>query len=750
MTVAAPWRVTLCAGAFAAGVALAPVSRLLPVVVMLVASTAVALFFADRRAVTLAAVTLACALGAWRGVTGTAPATGPGVVAGHLVPGAVVLRGTVADAGVPGRADTVVVNVHQLADPGGAWAVSGSVVVQPRSAVAVLPGDAVEVQTSSLHSPAQRPGSLSTAALERVGVTAVASAAQVTVLAQGPPSVARLAQQGRSVLTVIVGRALPEPEATLLLGIAFGIHSTLPGAIRSPLQDAGLIHVVAVSGLKVVMVAGLIETLARLAGWPRRRRVTVTLATVGLYVVLSGAGAAALRSSLMVGAGLLVGRDGRRPHSFALLALSAAGLLAIEPALATDVGFQLSFLGTAGILLMAAPLAAHLAGPRLLVEPFAVTVAAQLATAPVTAATFGVLALVGPLANAVVLPLLPIAIVAGGLGSLAGVALPALGWLPLQVAALACRAVLAVAQGAAALPFAAIHLQLWPVAWTAVLTLVAAAAILAWLAQERWLAFRARSATVAAVAAALTAATALPLATALAPVQFQVTVLDVGNGVAVLLRPPAGGALLVDGGSDGTALLAALGRVLSPLDRHLDAVVLTATDRTTAGALPSLVGHYGVGTLLVSQPLPAALGNTAARMAGAGTRVVVAGAAPWSIGAVSGRCIRAQPAPTAACVLQVTDGHATAVVTGNLPAAAQDELAGSGGALLRGDLLVAPTTTAPTAGMMAAVGPTLLAVPARRNPPGVARLGLEVAVTGRDSDLVYTAVPTGGFSSSLD
>lgn len=749
MSTPAPWRVAVCAGAFAACVAWAPLSPLLALLVMAVASAAVVLLFADRRALTVTVVVVAAAVGAWRGSTAAAANTGPGTVAGHLGTGAIVLRGTVGDSGVPGRADTMVVDVHELADPGGTFTVSGAVVVQPRSAVAVLPGDAVEVQTASLRAPAQRPGSLSMAALERVGVTAVASAARVTVLGPGAPSVARLAQQLRSALTATVGNALPEPEATLVLGVAFGIHTTLPGAIRSPLQDAGLIHVVAVSGLKVVMVAGLVEALVRLAGWPWGRRVITVLATVAVYVVLSGAGAAALRSSLMVGAGLLMSRDGRRPHSFALLALCAAVLLAVEPPVATDVGFQLSFLGTAGILLLARPLAARLPGPRVLAEPFAVTVAAQVATAPVTAATFGVLSLVGPLANALVLPLLPIVIVCGGLGALGAVALPAIGWLPLQVAALGCRALLAVAQGAAALPFAAIHLQLWPAAWTAVLVLVAAAALLAWFAQERWLAFRARSATVAAVAAAMAAGIALPIAAAMAPVQFQVTVLDVGNGVAVLVRPPGGGSLLVDGGSDGPALLAALGRVMSPLDRHLDAVALTATDRTTAGALPSLVGHYGVGTLLVSQPLPAALESTAARLAGAGTRVVVAGANPWSMGGVRGRCTPSGPGATAPCVLQLTDGHDTAVITGNLAAAAQDELAGAAGAQLRGDLLVGPSTTAPSTELVAAVRPALLAVPARRLPPGVGALHLDVAVTGRDSDLVYVAGAGGGFSTGL-
>jgi beta-lactamase superfamily II metal-dependent hydrolase len=225
-----------------------------------------------------------------------------------------------------------------------------------------------------------------------------------------------------------------------------------------------------------------------------------------------------------------------------------------------------------------------------------------------------------------------------------------------------------------------------------------------------------------------------------------VTVLDVGNGVAVLIRPPGGGALLVDGGSDGGALLTALGRVLSPLDRHLDAVVLTATDRITAAALPQLIGHYDVASLLVSQPLPPALQTVAASLAGTGTHVVTVGASAWTIAGITARCIPSGPSAAAPCVLQVTDGRSTALITGNLAQAAQDELAGVEASQLRADLLVGPTTTAASAALLDAVRPMLVAIPAKR-PPLMTPTGLDVSVTGRDSDLAYDALPSGGFLS---
>ncbi len=746
MSGTAPWRVALLAGAFSASIALAPLDARLGALVAVVTCVVIHLLMSNWRVVTACAAVAACCLGTWRGVSASVVDTGPARVAGHLGGGPVIMRGTVGDAGVPGRVDTIVVDVHQLATHAGSWSVSGAVVVEPLHAVDVLPGDVVDVSTASLRPPSQRPGSLSSAALERVGVTAIATAAQVTPLAEGGPSPARLAQQARRILTGAVTRALPEPEATLLLGVAFGIHGTIAAAVRTPLQDAGLIHIVAVSGLKVVMVAGMVNALARVRGWSRRRRIAITLAVIGGYVVLSGAGAAALRSSLMVGAGLLLSRDGRRPHSFALLGLCAALLLGIEPAVASDAGFQLSFLGTAGILVLAAPIAAHIPGPRTLAEPFAVTVAAQVATAPVTAGTFGVLSVVGPFSNALVLPLLPLVIAVGGAGAVMSALAPPLGWLPLEAAAVFSRVILAVAQGAASLPFAAIQLRLWPAEWTLVELVAAGAAGLAWRLRSRRRPATAVAVAVATAAAVVAGAASAAVASASTAYSLRLTVLDVGNGVAVLVRPPRGGLLLVDGGSNSTALLDALGRSLSPLDRHLDAVVLTATDRASSAAVAALLGRYDVATVVVSEPLPPALQTVVASMVGTGTQVIAAGAASWELGGVVARCLPSGPTPAQPCVLQLVDGPSSALITGNLAQSAQDEVAAVQGSRLRAQLLVGPTTTAPSAALLAAVGPDLLAVPANRTPPGLGAIP-DLAVTGRDSDLEYDALSSGGFAS---
>src|SRR5207248_9044913 len=128
-----------------------------------------------------------------------------------------------------------------------------------------------------------------------------------------------------------------------------------------------------------------------------------------------GATPAAVRASAMGGLVLLAGAAGRPTHVWTSLAMAAAAMLGWRPELAWNVGFQLSFAGTAAIVLLTPAIEQRLRRvPHLLREPFAVTCAAQVGTLPMMATDFHVLSPVAPLANAVVLPLLPL-MVCGGL-----------------------------------------------------------------------------------------------------------------------------------------------------------------------------------------------------------------------------------------------------------------------------------------------------------------------------------------------
>jgi competence protein ComEC len=456
-------------GAFALGCAAGFVSSLqldalVPAALAVAACSLICAAISTRRFVGCLAVGLAVLLGLLRGGVGVV-SQGPGAIAGNLGSRPLTLIGTVRSAG-PGTGAEAIIDATRLSDHHKSRAVTGGVLVSGPLIPALSPGDVVEVDAAGLRALNRRPGAGSAQSLERSDVEAMAVAPQVFVLAAGGPSLARGIAWVQGRLVAAVDGSLPEPAAALLLGIAFGIHEPLSAAVRAPLQDAGLIHIVVVSGLKVVLLLGVVRALGGVLEWSRRRTLLVALPLMTSYVLISGAGPAAIRSALMAGAAMFASSAGRRTDPVPMLALVAGLMLATDPGLIADPGFQLSFLGTAGILLLAEPIARRLPGPRLLVEPFAVTVAAQLATLPIMGGTFGVIALAGPVANALVLPLLPFMMVTGASGAILSSLLPGLGWLLLQVTGVAAAAIVDLATGITAIPGAAIQVGNWPAAWS--------------------------------------------------------------------------------------------------------------------------------------------------------------------------------------------------------------------------------------------------------------------------------------------
>lgn len=454
-------------GGFALGCGVAFAASLgdeavIPIVCAAAAGLLICAAVAPRRLLPLCLVSGAVVLGVLRGSSAVA-IPGPGSIDGHLGARPVVIVGTVRSAD-PGAGSNAIIDATHLSDADTDGHVNGGVLVNGPLVPALSPGAQVEIDAAGLRPLDRRTGPDSAQTLERDDVEAMATSAQVFVLAAGGPSPARAIAWVQGQLLAAVNRALPEPAAALTLGIAFGIHEPLSADLRSALQNAGLIHIVVLSGLKVVLLIGLVSAMARAFEWSRRRSLLVALPMVAAYVLVSGAGPAATRSALMAGAAMLASAGARRTDPVPMLTLAGALMLGIGPQLIEDPGFQLSFLGTAGILLLATPIAARVPGPRLIAEPFAVTIAAQLATVPIMAGTFGVISRAGPVANALVLPLLPAMIVVGGSGAILSALNPALGWVLLQFTALGTSAVTSIARTLDALPGAATQVGNCPAA----------------------------------------------------------------------------------------------------------------------------------------------------------------------------------------------------------------------------------------------------------------------------------------------
>jgi competence protein ComEC len=196
------------------------------------------------------------------------------------------------------------------------------------------------------------------------------------------------------------------------VGVVLGIRQGIQTRLQNALIATGLIHLLVLSGLKVAVFARIVQgalqpMLGRRAAWP-------ALALIGLYALVGGATPAAVRATAMGGLAIAGSRLGRPTHVWTSLAITAAAMLGWHPELAWDVGFQLSFAGTAAIILLTPGIAKRLRFmPAVFREPFAVTCAAQVGTLPMMATDFHVLSPVAPIANALVLPILPALVVAG-------------------------------------------------------------------------------------------------------------------------------------------------------------------------------------------------------------------------------------------------------------------------------------------------------------------------------------------------
>ena len=427
------------------------------------------------------------------------------------------------------------------------------------------------------------------------GVMPSARLVRVTSHPGDPPHT--LLYSVRHALVDTVDRALPEPQAALLLGVVFGYRAALPQALAQQMIASGLVHIVVASGLNVALLARLVQQgLGRI--WSRGAAVTALIAIIG-YALLSGASPAALRATLMGGLVILAGMIHRQSHVSVALALAAAVLLGIKPSLVRDVGFTLSFAATLGIVIWADSLTRLLRWlPGPLREALAATLSAQAMTWPLLVAQVHQVSVIAPLANLLVVPLVPFMMVAGAVGAAAGSFLPIVGWLPLQMAGAVARWFEAVIQLMGSLPFAAIPTPYFPARWLAAAAILNGGALAGLkLRQFFW-----RRKIWAALGAAAFAALALLL---IAPDgRVHVYALDVGTGSAVLVRTANGHQLLIDAGPDADRLAQSIGRALPPTARTIDVWLITGGRRTNIGAASSVLDRFQIGRLVIADPDP--------------------------------------------------------------------------------------------------------------------------------------------------
>lgn len=396
----------------------------------------------------------------------------------------------------------------------------------------------------------------------------------------------------------------------LVVPLVVGDRSGLSTGMYADLRAAGLIHLLALSGLHVVWLASIARgAVASLGGGVGPRAAAAALCAL-LYAGLAGPLPSLMRAAahecLMAAAAL----RGRALDPLQALALSALGLLACAPGWACDLGFQLSYAATLGLATLGPWLGERTGRWRPVCGPFIPTLSAQAAALPLLLARFHAVSWVGALANLLAVPVAGLLLAAAWLGALAEAVLPGSGGTWFSAAEVLADVLRRTTVGAARVPGALAAAGSEPgVAWCAALGV---ALLVIALPQPRALEARQRRdpewrGAARLLGAALTA-TALACVCTVRPLapprgRAWLVALDVGQGDALALACGPSWWLL-DAGPRTPGYDAAEGAVLPFLRwagvRRLEWLILTHDDSDHAGGADAVLRSMPVARVGIS------------------------------------------------------------------------------------------------------------------------------------------------------
>jgi competence protein ComEC len=494
------------------------------------------------------------------------------------------------------------------------------------------------------------------------------------------------------------------PAAGILAALAVGDQRSISAEEWRLFNRTGVTHLMSISGLHVTLVSGLV---AWLAGWLWRRsarlmhllparKAAAAAAIAGAlgYTLVAGFAVPAQRTFWMVTLVALALWSGRIASSARVLALALAVVLAFDPWAALAPGFWLSFGAVALIFFVVDGRSS--AWTQWLRVQWAVTIG----LAPAALFLFAQVSLAGPLANAVAIP------VVSALITPLALAAALVPWdAPLQLAAWLTEWLLQFLEWCAALP-AAVWQQHAPPLWTMLLALAG----VVWLLAPRGMPWRSCGLLLMLPAAALPPP-------APAPGEAWITTLDVGQGLAVLVRT-RNRALLYDAGPAFGADADSGERIIAPYLRatgiaRLDALVVTHNDNDHAGGAASVLENFEVDALLHSLPSQHPLLGIAP-----GVRACAAGES-WNWDGVRFAILHPAPGMQArktndvSCVLKVEAGGRSMLLTGDIERPAEAALLARDPAMLRADVLLVPhhgSRTSSSPEFLRAVGPSVAVI----------------------------------------
>jgi ComEC/Rec2-related protein len=228
-------------------------------------------------------------------------------------------------------------------------------------------------------------------------------------------------------------KILPEPFSGLLAGIIIGAKGAMSSDFYDQTKLVGVAHVVVASGTNITFVVSFLMGVATLF-LPRKKAIFFVILGIILYLFISGFDPPLIRAAIMAGVLFLSQETGRIVNTWRILVLTASLMLIYNPDWLIDIGFILSFVSTASLMLFEKRIRDWLKRvPEILKEGLSTSLAAQIGVAPILFVTFGQFNMLSPVVNALVLWTVPPLMILGTIGGVVGLIFPTLGKMVLWV-----------------------------------------------------------------------------------------------------------------------------------------------------------------------------------------------------------------------------------------------------------------------------------------------------------------------------
>jgi len=386
---------------------------------------------------------------------------------------------------------------------------------------------------------------------------------------------------------------LPPDCAGLLNGIVLGDISTIDDEIEESFRSTGLTHILAASGMNIALVLGALWPLLRLLRLRPRLQFGILVAFSALYTMVSGMSPSITRAFVMAIIALIAWLFGRGKDGLTSLSAAVLVILIINPFTLYDIGFQLSFVATASLIMFASRFERIMSElPKALRTGLSVTIAAQLGVLPIMVYYFGQVSAISPIANLVVIPLTGPALVLGMVALPLAALSKFAGALLFFVVKIILEAMIHLASTLSKIPGASLSLGS-----PSLITVLISYPIIAALAlyfERINLKLRLWHASLLLIGL-VTASIWWQVAISAPPTGLEIDFLDVGQGDSALITAPDGTRLLIDGGPDP-------GTLRKKLEQRgikkIDAVLISHSHADHAGGLKKLADALTIGSII--------------------------------------------------------------------------------------------------------------------------------------------------------